>query len=113
MSAPAIELDPGGQALAAPAFTLSYSSVHLNGKLQATNIQGDLRATGSVTLAPLVLREFAPRFGMALPDTRDPRALAQLAASSDFSYDADGVRLEQLQAQLDDTKFAGQCGLGG
>ncbi len=92
---------------------MSYSSAHVTGKLQATKILDDLSVTGSVTLAPLVLHEFAPRIGIALPKTSDPRALAQLSASSEFSYGAGGVRLDPLQAQLDDTHLKGSVAWAG
>ncbi|HEY4444437.1 MAG TPA: AsmA family protein [Steroidobacteraceae bacterium] len=113
MSVPVIEVDLRGQAVAVPAFAASYASARLTGKLQATKILDDLGVTGSVALAPLVLHEFAPRFGIVLPATRDPRALAQLSASSDFSYSSSGMRLEQVQAQLDDTHLKGSVALAG
>jgi AsmA protein len=113
MSAPAIEVDLAGQTLGVPAFAVSYSSARLTGKLQATKILDDLAMTGSVALTPLVLREFAPRLGIALPRTHDPRAFAQLSASSDFAYGASGVRLDQMQAQLDDTHLKGSVALAG
>jgi AsmA protein len=113
MSAPSIAVDFAAQTLGVPAFTLSYSSAHLSGKLQATKIVDDLGVTGTVTLAPLVLREFAPRLGITLPKTHDPRAFEQLSASSDFSYGASGVQLDQMQAQLDDTHLKGSAALAG
>src|ERR1700719_17937 len=113
LSAPVIEMDLSGQAVAVPAFAASYANAHLTGMVQATKVLDDLGATGSLALAPLILHEFAPRFGIVLPQTRDPRALAQLSASSDFSYSADGVRLEELQAQLDDTHLKGSVALAG
>lgn len=113
MSAPAIEVDLRSQTAAVPAFTVSYSSAHLSGKLQATKIMDDLGVSGSAALAPLVLGEFAPRFGVVLPKTRDPRAFRQLAVSSDFSYSRSGVRLEQVQAQLDDTHLKGSAAFVG
>jgi AsmA protein len=113
MSAPSIAVDFAAQTLGVPAFALSYSSAHLSGKLQATKIVDDLGVTGTVTLAPLVLREFAPRLGITLPKTHDPRAFEQLSASSDFSYGASGVQLDQMQAQLDDTHLKGSAALAG
>jgi AsmA protein len=92
---------------------MSYSNARLSGRLQATKFLDDLGLSGSVALAPVVLPEFAPRLGIALPKTRDPRALAQLSASSDFSYDRSGVRFQQLQAQLDDTHLKGNLALVG
>ncbi len=113
ITAATIEANGTAQTLAVPAFAASYSSAHVSGKLQATKIIDDLSATGSVTLAPLVLREFAPRLGSVLPKTTDPRALASLSASGDFSYDAAGIKLEQLQAQLDDTHVKGNLAVAG
>jgi AsmA protein len=113
MTAPAIAADLGAQTLAVPAFALSYSSAHVTGKLQATKIIDDLSMTGSVALAPLVLREFAPRLGIALPKTGDPRALSQFSAAGDFSYAASGMRFEQMQIQLDDSHLKGSVALLG
>jgi AsmA protein len=113
MSAPSIEVDLKGQTAAVPAFAVSYANARLTGKLQATKILDDLGVTGSVALAPVVLREFAPHLGMVLPQTHDPRALAQFSAGSDFSYSSGGVRLEQMQAQLDDTHLKGSVALTG
>ncbi|MDP9083198.1 MAG: AsmA family protein, partial [Pseudomonadota bacterium] len=111
MSAPTIDLSLKNQTVAAPSFALRYSGAQLNGKFAGTKILDDLSITGSVVLAPLVLREFMPRFGMAIPRTRDPHALSQLAVSSDFAYDVKGVSLDKIQMQLDDTKLRGNLAL--
>ncbi|HWG70502.1 MAG TPA: AsmA family protein [Steroidobacteraceae bacterium] len=113
MTAPAIEANLGAQTLAVPAFAMSYSSARVTGKLQATKIIDDLSMTGSVALAPLVLREFAPRLGIALPKTGDPRALSQFSAAGDFSYAASGMRFENMQIQLDDSHLKGSVALLG
>src|SRR6202790_3935855 len=111
LSAPAIAMNLSAETLIVPAYDLSYSSAHVTGKLRATKILGDLSATGSVALASLNLREFEPQ--LALPKTRDPRALAQLSASGDFSYGASGVSFESLQVQLDDTRLTGSAAMAG
>jgi AsmA protein len=113
VSAPVVEADLAQQSVGVPAFAMSYSSAHVTGKLQAIKILDDLSMTGSVALAPLVLHEFAPRVGIVLPKTRDPRALAQLSASGEFSYAASGVRFEPLRMQLDDTHLQGNVALVG
>ena len=111
LSAPAIAMNLTAETLIVPAYDLSYSSAHVTGKLRATKILGDLSATGSVALASLNLREFEPQ--LALLKTRDPRALAQLSASGDFSYGASGVSFESLQVQLDDTHLMGSAAMAG
>jgi AsmA protein len=112
MSAPAIDVDIDGQTLAVPAFALNYSNARLTGKLMATKILDDLAVTGSAMLAPLDLREFAPR-RISLPRTRDPKVFAQLSASSDFAYEAGALRLDHLQLQMDDTHLIGIAAVGG
>jgi len=113
LHAPTIDLDLVAQTAGVPAFDVGYSVAHVSGKLEATQIIDDLSATGSVALAPVMLRELAPRLGVVLPKTRDPRAFAQLAAGSDFIYGSGGVRLEKLQVTLDDTHLKGSVALVG
>lgn len=110
-SAPRIALDITQQTMAASAFALSYSSAHLTGSVNTTNIFDGLSAIGSVTLAPLVLREFAPRVGISLPKTRDPQVLSQLSASTDFTYDSGALGLTHLQLRFDDTQIQGNLKL--
>ncbi len=111
LSAPAIDVDLNGQTLAAPAFTLSYSGAHVTGSAQATKIIGDPSVTGSASLAPLLLREIEPRLGFALPKTRDPKALSQLSATTQFAYDASALTLTHLQVHLDETQIQGDLKL--
>jgi len=113
ISAPTIEANLAAQTLSVPTYDISYSGARVSGKLQATKILADLSATGAVALAPVSLREFAPRLGLVLPKTRDPRALAQLSASSDFSFGANAVSFESMQLQLDDTHLKGSVVMSG
>jgi AsmA protein len=111
LSMPAMTLSLTLQSLSIPAFSLNFSGAHLAGSASATKILEDLGMAGSLTLAPLVLREVAPRVGLALPPTRDPRAFTQLAASTDFSYGAKTLDLNHLQVHLDDTQLQGSIKL--
>ncbi len=113
ISVPTIEVNLAAQTLSVPTYDISYSGARVSGKLQATKIFADLSATGAVALAPVSLREFAPRLGLVLPKTRDPRALAQLSASSDFSFGANAVSFESMQLQLDDTHLKGSVAMSG
>ncbi len=107
LDAPAIDLSLTEQTLAAPAFNLSYSGAHLTGSAQARQIIGDLSVSGSASLAPVVLKEIEPRLGFALPKTRDPKALSQLSATTEFAYDSKSWALTHLQLRLDDTQIQG------
>jgi AsmA protein len=111
LSAPEIDLDTTHQSLAAQAFTLSYSGLHLTGTAQAAKIIDDLSVAGSLSLAPLVLREIEPRLGFSLPKTRDPKALSQLTGTADFAYDSRALELTHVQLRLDDTQIQGNLKL--
>ncbi len=113
ITAPAVDVDLAAQTLAAPAFAVGFVNARLSGKLQASKIIDDLRASGAVTLAPLMLREFASEVGIELPKTTDSKALASLSAGSDFSYAASEVKFEQMQLQLDDTHLKGSAAMVG
>jgi AsmA protein len=111
LSAPEIKVSVTEQTLAAQAFNLSYSGMHLTGSAQATNILDGISVAGSVTLAPLLLREIEPRLGFSLPRTHDPKALSQLSATTDFAYDSKTLALAHLQLRLDDTQIQGNLKL--
>jgi AsmA protein len=107
MSAPAIDVNLEEHAVDAPAFALRYLGAQVNGDLKAKRIADDWGATGSVTMAPLLLREFLPRLGVVVPRIQDPHALSELTAKSDFAYDAGGWHFNQIKAHLDDTQIHG------
>jgi len=104
---PALNANLQKQTLAVPEFSLSLSSLKLAGALAGTQLSGDPRFTGSLTVQSLVLGEFAPRFGIVLPKTRDPKALAALSAGMNFAYDGKDVNLSDLHIKLDDTTLTG------
>ncbi len=106
-SVPALDANLSKQTLAVPDFSLSLSSLKLTGKLSGTQISDDLHLGGTLAVQALVLGEFAPRFGIALPKTRDPKALSALSASMNFAYDAKNAALSDLKIKLDDSTLTG------
>ncbi len=107
LTAPLLETNLDKQTLSLPQFSMSLGAVHVTGKLSGTKIIDDMNLTGSLSLAPLVLTEFAPRFGLALPKTQDPKALSSLSFASNFAYDASAATLDDMQIKLDDTTLKG------
>ena len=110
-STPNLDLDLAAQTLAAPVVTASVAGAQLSGSLQGTEVVDDLHLAGSVTLAPLVLREFIPRWGLTSPHTRDPRGFSQFSGSAVFVYAAHAVRFDHLEAVLDDTHIRGRAAI--
>jgi AsmA protein len=108
LSAPAIDIDVPARTLSTPAFALNAAGAQLSGSVQVASISDAMSMTGSVSLAPLVVREYLPRMGVTLPRTRDPRAYSLVSAASEFAYGDNALRLDKLQATLDDTHLRGQ-----
>jgi AsmA protein len=107
VSIPALSVNLDKQTVEAPAFAMTYSSAHITGGVNVTQMTEDLHASGTITLTPLVLHEFAPRLGILLPKTQDPKALSELSGAFAFTYDASSMALNQLQFKLDDTNLKG------
>jgi AsmA protein len=111
MSTPGLDLDLAAQTLMAPEFTLAVAGAQMNGRLQATKILDDPSVAGSVTLAPVLLREFVPRWGLSSPQTRDPRAFAQVSGSTSFVYGGNALRFNDVHLTLDDTRIQGNVAI--
>jgi len=107
LSAPAFAANLAEASAQAAALTFSYAGMHLSGSAAAANMFEDVNLTGLLTVAPLVIREFAPRVGMEIPATRDPKAWSLLSGSTDFAYRARAWTLRNLRVHLDDTELQG------
>jgi AsmA protein len=107
LSAATLEADLSEQTAQVPAFSLSYSNAHLTGSVVATKALDGLSMAGKMVLAPLLLREFAPRIGVEIPKTRDPKVFSMFSAAGDFAYDSHSLRLVNLLAHLDDSQIQG------
>jgi len=106
-SAPTLDVNLAVQTLAVPSFAVTFAEAQVTGRLQGTRILDDMGVAGSVSLEPLIVREFIPHFGVPSPNTRDPKALAQASGSTEFQFGADGLRLDHLRLTLDDTHLKG------
>jgi AsmA protein len=107
LAIPALDVDLASQTLAVPGFNVELASARLAGKLQGSKIVDAPGVSGSFKLDPVALRELMTKLGVALPLTRDPEALAKLAAQGNFSYGANALAVQDLDIQLDDSQLRG------
>jgi len=105
--APAVDVDLAKQTLSVPKFALTAAGADVGGTLDGTAILDAPAFAGNVTLSPLLLREFVPRFGITLPAMRDPKALSTVSASAYVDYGAKALRVDHLSMALDDTHLTG------
>ena len=110
-SAPAFDLDLGGGRIELPKFQAVFAAAQFEGALAATRRGEPWSLQGELTLAPLVLREFLPRFGVAPPATRDPHALAEVAGHVRYALEGDTWSMSPLELTLDDTHLSGSASL--
>jgi AsmA protein len=108
-TAPSLDLDLAAQTLDAPAFELDLAGAHLSGRLAARQIIDAMALSGTVMLAPLVIREYLPRLGLSAPATRDPKALSLVSAAFAFGYGDKRATVEDLKLTVDDTHVTGSA----
>lgn len=95
------------QTASVTALSLSVSGAKFNADLQATQIQGALRATGKLSLAPVSIRDLAPQFGVTLPVTADTQVLRRLSADAAFTATKTSLELQPVTLKLDDSTLRG------
>ena len=76
-------------------------------ELEATDWSGKLQYQGKVELPSLTPQRVLAALEMEAPVTADDKVLNDLAASFDFSGDAQRVSLEALSVKLDDSTLSG------
>ncbi len=111
LTAPSLVLDRKANSLDVPNFTLDAAGAELSGSIEGTHLDAAVALTGTLALAPLVVREYLPRVGVALPRTRDPKALSLVSASGQFEYGGNAAHFKKLEVTLDDTRLNGALGV--
>ena len=89
-------------------FTLQGLGLETGGRVAFSNLFGELAAAGQLEVAPFNLRRLARQLGQELPASADDSVFGDVALSGSFDLSAAGLRLEQVQVQLDDTRLDGE-----
>lgn len=111
LTAGALDLDLQAQTLRAPTITLQLASAKVSLSVNGERIVDQPVMTGSLSLEPVNLRALLPQLGMTLSATRDAQAFSQLRFTSDFRYGDQSLGLQNMVAQLDDSKLQGNVSL--
>jgi AsmA protein len=92
-------------------FTAQLGAARLTGTAAASNVSDAPNITGTFKMEPVVLRELMTQLGTNAPQTRDPKALSKFAASGEFAYGGNALRMSQLDVQLDESDLRGSMAL--
>jgi AsmA protein len=107
LTLPAASLDLRSQTLQVPQFTGRVAAANVSGSLKGDRILDQPAISGDLALEPLDLRSLAAQLGINLPRTRDAQAFSRLGAKLAFGYAGKALRLQNVQAQLDDSRLEG------
>jgi AsmA protein len=110
-SAPELSANLAAQTLKAGAFAADFAGAHLTGSLEGSHIVDAPALAGSFELDPLSARDLMGRFGVTAPVTRDPKVLARIGASGEFSYGGKALSADKLKVQLDDSTLTGKAAI--
>ncbi|MBL8270397.1 AsmA family protein [Steroidobacter sp.] len=84
---------------------------HLTGSLTGKEILDAPALTGPLKLEQVSLREWAPKLGVALPATTDPKVFEKLSFSGTLAATKKSAEVGNIVLQLDDTTAKGMLGV--
>lgn len=90
---------------------LDLAGGHLTGALTGKEILDAPALTGPLKLEQLSLREWAPKLGVSLPATTDPKVFEKLSFSGTVSLTKASAEVGNIVLQLDDTTAKGMLGV--
>ena len=90
---------------------LELAGAHLSGGLTGKEILDAPALTGPLKLDQVSLREWAPKLGVALPATTDPKVFEKLSFSGAVALSKSSAEVGDIVLQLDDTTAKGMLGV--
>lgn len=99
------------QTLELSGLDLDLAGAHLTGSLTGKEILDAPALTGPLKLDQVSLRTWAPKLGVALPTTTDPKVFEKLSFSGTVSMTKTSADVGDIVLQLDDTIAKGMLGV--
>ncbi len=101
-------LDLDQETLVFDGFTLEGLGLESSGHVEFNNIFDELGAGGKVEVLPFNLRRLAQQLKQELPETKDDKTFTNVSLAGRFDSSANGLDLDQLVLQVDDTRLSGE-----
>src|SRR5690606_24424758 len=90
---------------------LDLAGGRLTGAVTGKEIVEAPALTGPLTLDPISLRQWAPKLGVSLPETTDPKVFEKLSFSGTVAMTKSSAEVGNILLQLDDTTAKGMLGV--
>jgi AsmA protein len=104
---PAVQLDTQVQTLSPAMFTAQAGDVSAKLSVTADKLFTDRVVTGTLTVPQMGARKALESLGVAVPATRDPKALSTFSLSCNYRLTPKQLQLTNLDLALDDTHVRG------
>ena len=102
-----IDVDLDEETLTFDGLTLEGLGLKTAGRVEFSDIFGEVSASGQLEVAPFNLRRLARQLKQDLPATADDDTFTRVALSGRFDLSDAGIDLERMELQLDDTRLGG------
>ena len=103
-----IDVDLDEETLTFDGLTLEGLGLKTAGRVEFSDIFGEVSASGQLEVAPFNLRRLARQLKQDLPATADDDTFTRVALSGRFDLSDAGINLERMELQLDDTRLGGE-----
>ncbi len=104
-------LDWPRQTLTADDLRVRSGALALSAEVEGRQLRGASVFSGNLVLAELNPREWLRQTGLPVPATADPGVLQRLSARFGWNFAEDRLRLEGLEARLDDSTLGGSAAI--
>jgi AsmA protein len=109
LRSPAVQLDTQAQTLSPAMFMAQAGEVSAKLSVTADKLFTDRLVSGTLSVPEVGARKAFESLGIALPATRDPKALSAFSLSGDYRLTPKQLQLTNLDLALDDTHVRGSA----
>ena len=92
-------------------YTLNALDLTISGSIKATEIGGEMSASGPIAISEFNLKKLLTALGQTPPATTNKSALTKVSLSADLNYQGTSAMLQQLNIGLDQSNIKGFAGL--
>jgi AsmA protein len=92
-------------------YTLNALDLTISGSIKATEIGGEMSASGPIAISEFNLKKLLKALGQTPPATTNKNALTNVSLSADLNYQGTSAMLQQLNIGLDRSNIKGFAGL--
>lgn len=111
VAAASVDVDLANQTMTLAALAADVAGAKITGAVNGEEILDAPRLRGEIRMAEVSLRDWLPKLGVKVPETRDPKVLTRLTLEGELAATATSAEFSKMVLRLDDTTAEGSLGL--